>query len=183
MGRINDSDSVYDKFEELKSKSSDNNEHLDIIFQYAKKCINGVELGFGQGRASFALLMGLEKLYSVDTYHEPNIKNMLVDYFGDKLTTIESETYNFEEYDSVDLLLVDSIHTYEQVRKELKAHSSKIKKYIMFHDTVSFGTLGEDGHEGIVKAIDEFLRENKDWKIIYEVSNNHGFMILEKISE
>jgi hypothetical protein len=152
------------------------------MFQYAKKCINGMELGFGQGRASFALLLGLERLYSVDTYHEPNIKNMLVDYFGDKLITIESETFDFVDYDSVDLLLVDSVHTYDQVKKELKAHSLKINKYIMFHDTVSYGAIGQDNNDGIVKAINEFLEENKEWKIIYEVSNNHGFMILEKIN-
>ena len=183
MGRIFEPSPVYEKFEELKSQNSDNNEHLEVMFQYAKKCINGMELGFGQGRASFALLLGLERLYSVDTYHEPNIKNMLVDYFGDKLITIESETFDFVDYDSVDLLLVDSVHTYDQVKKELKTHSSKINKYIMFHDTVSYGAIGQDNNDGIVKAINEFLEENKEWKIIYEVSNNHGFMILEKINE
>ena len=33
---------------------------------------------------------------------------------------------------------------------------------------------------GIRLAIDEFLENNSDWKIVYETKENNGLMILEK---
>jgi hypothetical protein len=50
----------------------------------------------------------------------------------------------------------------------------------MFHDTVSFGTLGEDGIKGVNDAINEFLAEHPEWVKVHEAFNNNGFLIIER---
>ena len=62
----------------------------------------------------------------------------------------------------VDLLFIDTLHTYSQLSEELKLHHTKVKKYLIFHDTISYGTQNEhntpDEKQGLVPAIKEFLQ-------------------------
>ena len=90
-------------------------------------------------------------------------------------------------------MLLDTWHAYDQLKKELELHSSKVRKYICFHDTTSFAHKDESlKHEnswgketsgtGIWPAIEEFLEENKDdWKLIKRYTHNNGFTIIGRI--
>jgi len=177
---INFPPNSFNMFQELKNTGSDINEHLQTIFEYSKNCRIGLELGCGYGRSSFAFLMALQKLYSVDINHLQTAYELLNPYFGEKFVRIEGSSLEFTDYEDVDVMLVDSWHTYGHVKKELEIHAQNIKKYIMFHDTVSFGTLGEDGIKGVNDAINEFLAEHPEWVKVYEAFNNNGFLIIEK---
>ena len=76
---------------------------------------------------------------------------------------------------------MSSIHI-NQLSQELKLHAGKVKKYLLFHDTVSFGEKGEhDQDKGLIPAIEEFLQDNTDWNLIEKFENNNGFTVLEKI--
>ena len=66
------------------------------------------------------------------------------------------------------------------MKKELELHGNKAKKYLIFHDTISFRERGERGGCGIYKAIIEFLKENSHWYIESEYTNNNGFLILKR---
>jgi GT2 family glycosyltransferase len=171
---------AYEKFDELKSTHSDINRHLDTIYKYAQKCNVGIEFGCRTGNSTFALLLGLQYLYSCDTAHLQSTYDFLNPYFGDRFIRYHGYSFDFDIIDEADLLFVDSAHTYETVSKELLLHGHKIKKYIIFHDTVSFGITGEDGGEGILKAINEFLEANPEWKIVHQVDYNNGLMIIER---
>jgi len=48
------------------------------------------------------------------------------------------------------------------------------------HDTVTFGDVGSDGGEGLLKAVREFLVDNKDWYIYRHYKNCNGLMVLRK---
>jgi len=171
---------AYEKFDELKATCSDIYKHLDTIYKYAKNCDVGIELGCGTGKSSFALLMGLQTLYSCDIYHLETTYDLINPYFGERFVRYHGSSFDFDLIEEADLLFVDSHHTYETVSKELNLHGHKIKKYIMFHDTVAYGEIGEDGGVGILKAINEFLEANPEWKIVYQVDYNNGFMIIER---
>ena len=82
-------------------------------------------------------------------------------------------------------------HSYKQLRAELKLHASKVRKYIIFHDTTSYGTIDETNYEslgpewkaegiGIWKAVEEFLNENSEWNLIKRYTNNNGLTIIGK---
>ncbi len=48
------------------------------------------------------------------------------------------------EIDETDLLFIDTWHCYDQLFAELTKHAPKVKKYIAFHDTQTYGTRSEE---------------------------------------
>jgi hypothetical protein len=76
-------------------------------------------------------------------------------------------------------------------------HGRKVKKYIIFHDTVSYGTFDE-GHckncyhpiylnndhfptFGIMPAINLFMNETKMFREVENLKTSSGLYIIEKI--
>lgn len=47
------------------------------------------------------------------------------------------------DIEETDLLFIDTWHVYEQLQAELAKHASKARKYIVLHDTTTFGETGE----------------------------------------
>ena len=102
------------------------------------------------------------------------------------------------------MLFIDTWHNYYQLRKELKLHADKSKKWIVLHDTVSCASKGEDwqswgngkeidydqlcedldtemiDHHGITSAVFEFLSLHPEWKVKQHYRNNNGLTILER---
>ena len=68
---------------------------------------------------------------------------------------------------------------YEQLKKELLLHSNKCKKYLIFHDTTTFSKIGEDGSEGIQKAIDDLI-VGGEWQYELIKTNNNGLTVLKR---
>ena len=87
--------------------------------------------------------------------------------------------------ENTELLFIDTLHKYEQLKIELLLHANKVSKYIIFHDTETFGVHGQKpdvdfGYEGrgIWYAIQEFLDVHNEWKLIHKVSYNNGLTII-----
>jgi hypothetical protein len=72
------------------------------------------------------------------------------------------------------------LHTYAQVKGELEKHGNQARKYIVFHDTVAFGIVGEDNGTGINLAIQEFLRDNDHWQVVEHYENCNGLTVLAR---
>ena len=171
---------AFDKFEEIKNTTSDINQHLQSIYQHVKGCNVAVSLGVSRGYSAFALLMGCQHHITVDPAPNQDAINFLSDYFGQKSEVIIQNTDEPIELEEFDVLFVDYVHTGECVEKEIKAHAHKVKKFIFFHDTQSFGDVGEDGKDGIKKPILDFLLANEEWRVLYCENKNNGMMILGK---
>ena len=84
------------------------------------------------------------------------------------------------ELENVDLLFLDTWHVYDQLKEELRLHSKNVNKYIILHDTETFGMKGETkGYKGIKFAVDEFLVQNsKTWKLHEHYTFCNGLTIL-----
>jgi lysyl-tRNA synthetase class I len=83
---------------------------------------------------------------------------------------------------------------YDQLKKELALHSSKAKKYILLHDTSTFGEFGEiaayncntkpndvcdsSPRKGLWQAVEEFLENNNEWILKERFMHNNGLTIL-----
>jgi hypothetical protein len=85
------------------------------------------------------------------------------------------------EIAETDLMLVDSLHIYEQVQKELELHAGKVRKYLLFHDTTLFADRGEFGGKGIWPAVQEFIDSHPEWQLIERRHNNNGLTILKRV--
>lgn len=171
---------AFNKFEELKNTRSDINEHLESIYQHTKGCNVAVSLGVSRGYSAFALMLGCQNHITVDPNPNAEALNLLNDYFGSKSKVIIQETSQEINLAEFDVLFIDYVHTADCVESELKAHAHKVKKFILLHDTSTFGDIGEDGKEGIKKPIADFLLKNEDWRIVYIENKNNGMIILAK---
>jgi len=159
---------------------SDINEHLPILKKYADECNHITEFGVRTGVSTWAWLAS--KALTIRSYDVVDVSKNIVNHF--KSAKENEKDFSFKQISTLDasliieptdLLFIDTEHTYDQCSKELKQHSNKVKKYIIFHDTVLYGP------NQLLKAIDEFVLNNLNW-IRHEVySNNNGLTILKKI--
>jgi hypothetical protein len=199
---------------------SDMYEHLPTLRKYAGKCDTVCEFGTNDLTSTLGLLSGFPKhLITLDLNHpdifaltfepfSPNRKEneepMVIKLNLETVNKIAAEneiefkfiqTNSLEfSFNSVDLLFIDSLHTYTQLTKELMLHSKKVKKYIILHDTEFYGEKGQDNKDdegnylcphwetkGIGHAIAEFLENPySGWVIDKHYTNCHGLTILKR---
>jgi hypothetical protein len=162
---------------------SDTNEHVDTLHQLAKECDRIVEVGGNNGVATLAFLHAHPSLLlCYNTAHSPiySVIEQLADQanISFRYSGMDSLSLNF---DNIDLLYIDTKHTYQRVKSELNRHASSVNKYIVLHDTSTYGERGEDGSLGIGAAIQEFLGGSTEWKILKKCNNNNGLTILMRV--
>lgn len=170
--------------------------HLPTIRHYAAKCEMACEFGVKYGASSSALLMGAHQVHSWDIKATPEAEH---------LRSIAGPRWEYTIADSragifghCDLLFIDSLHTYAQVRSELEGTKGHVSKYLIFHDTITFGSVGADGetgrqswnyadhrgesvpdeHLGIVPVIFEFMSQNREWQVEMHDARSHGLLVL-----
>ena len=216
-GNLLDLDVIYDC---VRLYPSDMYEHLPTIKQYAGKCDTICEFGTNDLTSTIGLLSGFPKhLITLDLNH-PDIFALTFEPFNpnrkedeeptviklnletvNKIATDNEIEFKFMQtnslefsFNSVDLLFIDSLHTYTQLTKELMLHAKKVKKYIILHDTEFYGEKGQDNKDkegnylcphwetkGIGHAIGEFLENPySGWVIDKHYTNCHGLTILKR---
>jgi len=171
-------------YEELCNRPSDINEHLPILKKYADECEHITEMGVRWVVSTYALLMGKPNKmisYDINGINWQPIAEMVK---GDTEFEFKvADTTNLE-IETTDLLFIDTLHNYNQIKIELSLHGNKSNKYIIFHDTTTFELIGESYEgkyeKGIWYAIEEFLEENPHWEILERYTNNNGLTILKR---
>ena len=195
-------------YENAKNISSDINEHLPTLRRLAEKCDAVTEMGVRWACASYALFAAKpKKMRSYDLH--------AVAFFGGNQPLFDRcseavKDYAFiagntllEEIDETDMLFIDTLHSYRQLSAELKLHSGKVKKWIVFHDTVSFAhhdegdvrmdLLNESAKsvvesfssekKGLVPAVQDFVANSGGtWRVKETWENNNGLTVLERVS-
>jgi hypothetical protein len=179
--------------------------HLPILYEYAKKCDHVTEMGARGGNSTCAFLYSNPKKFVSYDYQyenpephlEHDVKKLISIFESAKEQGINCEYIGADvlsiEIEDTDFLFIDTWHCYEQLKRELQLHAGKVKKYIAFHDTYTYGQKGEgyphldpnhpqkdnfDGTGGIRLSIDEFLQSNSNWEIEYETEQNNGLIII-----
>lgn len=165
-----------------EDKESDIYFHLPKLKEYATKCSHVTELGTRKGNSTLAFLSARSEIvisYDLDKWDDIFI---LEDW-------AKKENINYEfiqandleiEIEPTDLLFIDTLHTGEQLFKELFLHADKANKYLIFHDTVTYWDKGMWGGSGMGWAITEFIQNNPEWKEVYRSEENNGLLILER---
>ena len=174
------------KYEELCGVPSDIFKHLPTLKKYSEESTTIVELGVRYGDSTIALLAGNPgKMTSYDIAELFDWKKWkeIAKEEGTDFNFIKADVLDID-IESCDLLFIDTLHNYDQLKKELLHHGNKAQKYIIFHDTTSFEWYGEsyDGTSkiGIWPAIEEFLQGNPHWKIKERFTNNNGLTVLAR---
>ena len=203
-------DSVKEKYDYLCTLNSDINEHLPTLYKYATKCESIIELGVRGCISSWAFTYGLLNNNSINKSLllndiAPCDIGELLNKTKDLNININYEWINDLELDvknNVDLTFIDTWHIYGHLKRELNKYSVITNKYIIMHDTTVDEIYGEtircgcdaimqsqqsgipveEINCGLWKAIDEFLNNNKNWKLCERYYNNNGLTILERIN-
>jgi hypothetical protein len=163
---------------------SDINENVNVLYELAKECNTVVEMGVRTGVSTRAFLNTNVKLISFDIVLDYKVQQ-LFDYAKKQnkdVQYIKDNVLNIE-IDECDLLFIDTLHTYDQLKQELKLHGNKAKKYIAFHDTHTFGLRDEvgNGRKGLMTAIIEFMSTNPHWVFHIHKTNNNGLTVLKRV--
>ena len=178
-------------YNELCTQASDINEHLPTLYNLAKECNTILELGVRSVVSTYAFAHARpKKIYFVDIVRHPNVDIFIqqCDREGIDVEFINKSSLSPETAKQVDLIFIDTLHTYYQLKKELRLHGNNSNKYIAFHDTIHNGHRDENDPyitpedynlpKGLVPAIAEFLKENSHWKELKTYTNNNGLTVL-----
>ena len=149
----------------LVSYSCDIALHKEYLHEISKDQ-DVVELGVRCGFSSVCFLKGCKTLTSYDidfTEEAQTLKWECPKWKFNKESSLEVEIPN------CDILFIDTDHTYSQLLAELTKHHSKSKKHIIMHDTYL---------DGMSKALNEFLDNHKEWKIVLDTPACNGLTTL-----
>jgi FkbM family methyltransferase len=183
-GKKNISASLQYMFDYCANTPIDIHEHMHTLRKYASECDHITEFGTRFVVSTYGFLAGLpKKMLSYDLTPHPNIW---------KAASIAGENnieFGFMERNTIqveieptDLLFIDTEHSYKQLITELNMHANKARKYIIMHDTETYGRIDEDGSPGgLMKAVEEFLEKDKSWVIKERFTNCNGLLVLERV--
>ncbi|MEX2119339.1 MAG: class I SAM-dependent methyltransferase [Pirellulales bacterium] len=168
-----------------RERPSDINEHVPTLYRYASTCRHITEFGTRAGVSTAAFLYAQPDFLCCYDVHPSNQVFELEIVANTSRTgfAFYQEDVLKLEIEPTDLLFIDTLHTYDQMRQELALHGNKTRRYLIFHDTETFGEQGEmPGTRGIWPAIAEFLRSNEHWRITQHFTHNHGLTVLTRLS-
>ena len=171
-------------FDILTRTATDINEHLPMLYYLAQQCDHVTEFGVRTGASTLAFLHGLQgrpaTLRSYDINDQYGVQDSLTRWTRVEWTFSICSTLLITRIEPTDLLFVDTLHNYDQVRQELALHGDAARRWIVFHDTETFGTVGDDGGRGINQAITEWLEAKPEWRIVYRTHRNNGLTVIER---
>jgi len=147
-------------------------EHLPTLRRLAGQCDTVAELGTYDGNSAFAMMMGEpKKMVSVDIIdcRFQHHLEAVAEFFDIDLVTLRGDS-RIADIGPVDMLYIDSEHTYRQVYDELKQHIDNVGKYLVFHDTCSFPKIRQAIHEVA----------DKDFELIESYINNYGLWVMKR---
>lgn len=169
------------QYADVCNNGSDISQHCPTLFGLACQVNHITEFGTRQGNSTTAFLAAAPArlvCYDTEIKDEPRRLEAL----SEGRMQIHQQNVLEIEIEETDLLFIDTWHVYAQLAAELRLHSHKARRWIVMHDTTTFGEQGEGGGEGLWKAVDEFLTSNPNWRVKSRVHYNNGLTILERVA-
>lgn len=161
--------------------------HLPILEKYAAQCDHVTELGVRDGNSTVALVAGCRgEVHSYDVSRTSFVDLMESMELPCRWFFHQGDTLNHElAMAPTELLFVDTLHTYEHVKRELALWGRLASRYLIFHDTFTCGDFDKSGPNpkarGIGRAIDEFVAEYGDYEVEYKTDECNGLLVLRGI--
>jgi hypothetical protein len=174
---------ITEQFQLRVNTPSDINQHMEALKTYASECEHITEMGVRTVVSTWAFLEAKPKrLVSIDINSCPvDDAAAAASLAGIDFEFIKASTLDIE-IEETDLLFIDTWHVYQQLKQEFKLHCDKARKYIILHDTTTFGERGESVVDrGLWPAVEEFLQEHPEWVVKHRYTHNNGLTVLQRI--
>jgi|TARA_R110000744_G_scaffold213036_1_gene331945 hypothetical protein len=181
------------EYKKVKNTFSDINEHIELLYTLGMECDKICEMGVRDGASTRAFLNTNASLRSYDIELNQEVVMLFnrAKQVGKDVTYEKANVLNID-IDQCDLLFIDTWHSGSQLKRELKIHGNKANKYLVFHDTQTYGCRDEKENwrdfadkrpmpnEGLISPIINFVIENPEWKFKEFRTNNNGLTVLER---
>ncbi len=174
---------IEERYAALLSEPSDIQLHLPKLRELASQVDNVCEFGVRTGRSTVALLAGRPKImrsYDVSGFGlASELEEQAKPHTDFHFVQQSTRDKDIGMIQWPDLLFIDTLHTRGQLFYELYYHAMNVRRYVVLHDTATFGLTGEDGGAGINFAWQPWARAY-GWKIAYETAECNGLTVLER---
>ena len=182
-GAKKSADRLDDIYKICLAHECDTNALFPTLRKYAEKCRHITEFGVRGVFTTWAFLAARPKrLVSYDIEHTGNIGE------AKEESAKAGISFEFRQESTLDaviepteMLFIDTKHTYSQLKAELNRHAGAVGKYILIHDTESYGKVGEDGGPGESQAIEEFMAANPEWAVVERLAISNGLTVLGRL--
>lgn len=171
-------------FLQAAEANSDISWHLPYLWRLASTVSHVTEMGTRTGQSTSAFVWAKpDRVVAYDIERHPEVDTIAeaarscgVDFVFHQQDVLQAEI------EETDLLFIDTWHVEQQLREELRLHAGRARRYIVLHDTQSFGDVGDAvGMGGIWPAISDFLREHPAWEILQHFPLNNGLTVLGRM--
>jgi tetratricopeptide (TPR) repeat protein len=183
LQRINMEQEFFEQeYQQACEQASDINEHLPTLRRLAEEVEYVTEMGVRAGVSTRAFLASNRVLRSYDICLDAGVQQLfdLANGLGRNAVYQQANVLEIG-IDETDLLFIDTLHNADQLTAELLRHSDRVRKYIVLHDTETFGYRDEVGPgPGLKSALDQWLPNHPQWRIKQHYSNNNGLTVLAR---
>jgi len=181
---------VLDKIKDIPSNVKDGDSALHVKY-LSNLPDNPLILDFGTGWGklivSIALACPQAEIYTFDPGlpyvndkkdildYENKVKSILISHLGKDLHFQINNSYKYEWDRQIDVLSIDSSHTYEDTKYEVERYWPLVKSggLILMHD-YNVPTVG------VKEAVDEYMNIHKEYTILETNNENDGFTTVIK---
>jgi cephalosporin hydroxylase len=173
---------VREIYEHHLATSPDIRGHLAFLRDLASSCDHVTEFGvrWGSSTSAFIDSGAAFRGYDIEPTYQANALFHAAATEGKDAKYIIMSSLDAHDMEETDLLLIDSLHTYAHAKAELDMHHRRVRRYIVFHDTETFGQRGEDGGPGLWPAVEEFMADHPEWTIRNRFYHDNGLTVLER---
>lgn len=93
-----------------------------------------------------------------------------------ELVLKEADSHSLSSIGRCDMLVIDSVHNYNFMSKELELHGHSVRKFIVAHDTAELMGRKDDQ---LHRCLTEYA-EKHNWKVVKRGINGPGFTVIAK---
>ena len=198
------------RYRQRINEQNDISGHLSFLRELSRSCGSVCEMGVRRCVSSWAFLLGLaessarnKELLCIDI-EAADISDLVL--WGRNLappvnvSMLVADSRKVELRRDYDLVFIDTLHVYGQLKKELFSHEARARRYICLHDTEVDRNQGEvlrkgmdvarvsletgiqeiDLCRGLWPAVTEFLENFPDWVMLRHFTHNNGLTVLAR---
>ena len=180
-------------YQQEKNTKTDIDEHLHDLLTLAEDCTHVTEFGSRFGASTKAFLKAPVTLRAYDLEMHGPLEELfkIAKKVGKDVEYTKANTLNIL-IEPTDLIFIDTWHSQQQLREELKLHGNAARKYLAFHDTHTYGVRDEQvdwaanpdrkaiAGQGLLPAVIDFVIANPQWQFKKHKTNCNGLTILER---
>jgi len=177
-------ENAFASYQRVLAMPSDIREHLPLLHRLGTLCSHITEMGTRDGISTLAFLAAApEVLICYDIVRSASIDRLCdtARQCGTNFIFKEESTLD-ADIEVTELLFIDTLHTREQLEQELERHASKARRYLVLHDTETFGREGEiAGTEGLWPAVVAYMRIHQEWRLLAHHAECNGLTIFIRL--